>query len=571
VLAGRPRVRGARTALLAVLLGVFSLLLSAGPAAAHAALERTDPEGGTVLPSAPTQIALFFNEPVSLQPKGIRVFDAVGTPVTVSPHVVDERADIVFDEDLAQGTYLVSWRVTSSDGHAISGIFDFSVTQTSEIRFTPTDPEPTTALTTALQVANGINYAALLTTTGLALFMAYLVPRSATSMAATRHRLATLSLAAAALALTATVLLIPLLTLWQSAGSLSELTTADAWAGLRSVAVLAPIPMVAVGLGLVILAQRDDLRRLGAPGDASADATLAPTSLLLGGTALALSSLVINGHTRSYGPTWISFPADLLHVSAAAIWLGSLVGLVVATRRSSRALPAEVADTVARFSGIAVETILVLSVAGVIMSLLILDSLSALLESSWGVTLLIKVGLVAMIMGIALLNRYKLMPRVQREPDSAVAWARLRRLLRLEVIAVLLVVMVTGLLVTKTPIIEATAAESRIPAQTLQSQVPLGSGQLTVSVQPVQRGTNTVTFTLTDADGNPLKVPSAPILKTNYQDLGLGPFEQQVTEVRPGTYTATTELDFTGRWLLSFTIRLEKYGIATPEIGVDIP
>jgi copper transport protein len=543
-------------------LALATLVIGAQPAAAHAALASSDPRNGAVLPTSPSRVVLTFNEPISLQPGGIRVFQGDGTPVRLSATARDNTAAISFEGELASGTYVVSWRVNSADGHAISGAFNFSVVRTSEITFTPAERDPSAALTVALQAVNALTYAGLLLATGLALFSRYVMPAAATSLARTRHRVSTIGTWAAGAAVLGTVASVPLQAAWQAAGTVTTLAETEPWAALTSWSALAPALMVAAGLGLVLWGQRRS------PTEGSRD--LVSAALVVGGTGVALASMALVGHTRSYGPAWVSYPLDVMHVGAAALWLGTLAGVAVACHRSSRARAIDVAETVSRFSSIAVETILALSVAGMILAFLIVDSLPALVESAWGITFLVKVALVALILGLAAANRYLLLPTVQSRPTDEAAWVRLRGLLRVEAGALAAVVAVTGVLVTRSPLIDAEAAPVPQP-RTVREETPVSGGRVVLRVNPVQRGTNTVTLTFLTTSGEALEPVETPHLETTYQDLALGPFDQQLTELGPGRYTATVDLGFSGTWLLDVTARLGKYTSASPRLAVDIP
>lgn len=115
---------------LAALVGVAALVLGgAAPAFAHDGLVGTSPADGATVTSAPDAVELeFTGEPLPL-----------GTLVTVTgpdgAEVSSGDADIsgttvtqAVTPDPAPGAYSVEWRSTSSDGHALSGTFDFTVT-----------------------------------------------------------------------------------------------------------------------------------------------------------------------------------------------------------------------------------------------------------------------------------------------------------------------------------------------------------------------------------------------------------------------------------------------------------
>ena len=133
----KPRVRRTRTrtqlhilvAISAVL--VLGAIALASPASAHALVERTTPQGDETLPTSPEAVTIEFSEPVEVSFGGIRVYDTNANRVDagVAEHV-EGRADAIqapLDDNLPDGTYTVTWRVVSADGHPIDEAFVFHV------------------------------------------------------------------------------------------------------------------------------------------------------------------------------------------------------------------------------------------------------------------------------------------------------------------------------------------------------------------------------------------------------------------------------------------------------------
>ncbi len=129
-----------------VLLGLVS---GATAASAHNSLASTDPADGTTVAAAPATVTLTFNEPAQALGSQIRVTGPDGAVVstgevmlsgsTVAEQLVDARP---------AGTYTVAWRITSTDGHPISGSFTFTATGAAGAS-TTTDPATTDPATTA--------------------------------------------------------------------------------------------------------------------------------------------------------------------------------------------------------------------------------------------------------------------------------------------------------------------------------------------------------------------------------------------------------------------------------------
>ncbi|MER7073328.1 copper resistance CopC family protein [Terrabacter sp. NPDC000476] len=115
-----------------VLLGSVLLALGAlavpGTAWAHDVLERTTPANGTTVDRLPGAVTLTFSEePLAL---GTQVVVTGPTgPVSSGSPVIDGR-DVTqaLAPSAPGGDYTVSYRVTSDDGHPVTGTFSFHAT-----------------------------------------------------------------------------------------------------------------------------------------------------------------------------------------------------------------------------------------------------------------------------------------------------------------------------------------------------------------------------------------------------------------------------------------------------------
>ena len=125
----RHRARGVRRVVAVAALALIIVGAWGTPAFAHAVLQGTDPGSGATVKRSPAAITLTFNEPVEAAALGgIRVFDSraqridVGSP-TNSDGGRKVRAPL---PHLKDGTYVVTWRVVSADGHPVRGAFTFT-------------------------------------------------------------------------------------------------------------------------------------------------------------------------------------------------------------------------------------------------------------------------------------------------------------------------------------------------------------------------------------------------------------------------------------------------------------
>lgn len=143
----------------AAALALAVLLLGAPGAAAHTALVGADPEDGARLGAAPATLRLFFTEPLDGDLVRVQVEGPGG--VDAPEPAVDAATITVPVTDGGPGTYTVSYRVVSEDGHPVSGRTTFTVkgptaTPTpagTTIAGTPIAESPTTVTETPTTIA----------------------------------------------------------------------------------------------------------------------------------------------------------------------------------------------------------------------------------------------------------------------------------------------------------------------------------------------------------------------------------------------------------------------------------
>ncbi|MDQ3459240.1 MAG: CopD family protein [Deinococcota bacterium] len=162
----------------------------------------------------------------------------------------------------------------------------------------------------------------------------------------------------------------------------------------------------------------------------------------LGGLGL-LASLSIVSHSGAMGP--LPFLGDLAHLIGATLWAGALLYFAWAPNwtEAKHAL----VSAVSKVSSLGVFGVAVLTLTGLYTSTLHLYGVEALTTTSYGLTLLAKVGLVLVILAIAGANRWLFMPRLEREGQTS----GLRRAVRLESVLLVAVLGATGVLSTREP------------------------------------------------------------------------------------------------------------------------
>ncbi|WP_405937801.1 copper resistance protein CopC [Streptomyces sp. NBC_00726] len=394
---------GLLTALLGAVLGL--LLAVAAPASAHAALTGSDPQDGAVVATAPTQITLTFSEQVALGTDSIRVLDPSGkrADTKAAPRDLHSGSTVKYGvalrDGLGNGTYTVAWQAVSADSHPVSGAFTFSIGAPSETSVALPDNEAGGGLVgTLYDIARYAAYAGFIVLAGGAAFVLACWQRGAGARPLQRLVVrGWMTLTAATLAM------LLLRSSYTGSGKLGDVLDLD---GLK--AVLDTKPGAALVSRLLLLgasalfvavlfgayAKREDPRE-------KRDLTF---GLAIGGTVIAAGiagTWALAEHASTGIQPGIAMPVDVLHLLAVAAWLGGLVALLTALYRT----PDLTSAAVRRFSTIAFVSVVVLVATGVYQSWRQVGTWSALTGTGYGQLLLVKVGLVAVLVGIASMSR----------------------------------------------------------------------------------------------------------------------------------------------------------------------
>lgn len=148
-----------------------------------------------------------------------------------------------------------------------------------------------------------------------------------------------------------------------------------------------------------------------------------------GAALLLLVSLGWVGHaTEGEGAVRAAHVINqMVHLTAAGLWLGGLVPLGLLLARARRpdgsAYAALACAALPHFSQIGYTAVALLALSGAVNSVFLVGSIEALFGTPYGRLLALKIALFLAMVGLALVNRFRLMPRLR---DAAAAPAALR-------------------------------------------------------------------------------------------------------------------------------------------------
>lgn len=558
----RPYGRAAAVAAAAA----AAALAAPAAASAHAGLLRTQPSASGVVDVPPARVTLTYTEAVEPRFAIVSVTDAGGTRVTAGAPVRSASNPDTLAvplRPLAEGWYLVYWRVVSVDGHPVRGAFTFAVGPNA-------GPAPQfaipsiseTAATPRLVVARWIVFLAVMAAAGLFTLRVAIARPLVERVRGTTLRAVTVAFAvASAVALAATPIYVLLATAqfalrstWDI-GALVPLLRVSAF-GRAFLDLELCFALFVVAAGIAIALDRPDR-----PQRSIAE-------LLAAGGAFAAAAAVIavpgiGGHAAQTSPRGAALAFDWVHVAAGAVWVGGLLGLLVLWRSLPEARRvAGLVVCVPRFSNVAFVSVVALIASGVSASLLHLPTLASLWQTSYGQALLVKIALLAVALLLATVNLLSTRPRLaayRRRPELAPAAAvLLRRLVAAEAVLVAAAVLAAAVLSSLAPpakaLAKASGAVARVGPGPVRHVATKDGYRVELLVEP-NRAAVPNDFTLRVTRGG--KPVRGADVTTNVAmlDMEMGQQGYRLQEVAPGVYRHTAPaLVMVGHWGLSFEV-----------------
>ncbi len=515
-----------------LILSLFLLLTLSAAAFAHAALISAEPADNAILTGSPARFVLTFSEPVA--PLKLTLVAPDGTPRRLSDfHTEGATVSIKAPANLAHGTHVLSWRVVSADGHPVAGSLLFSIGAPSAA---PATTEPIDwPLRAAIWSGKVLLYAGLFLGIGGAFSLAWLARGRDGFRAIAALLLVGLAAAPVSLGLKGLDALDAPLSHWADPAIWrAALSTSLAWTVL--------IAAVALGLGLLSLVLPG--RRL-----------LAAAALAGIGAALAAS-----GHASAAEPQWLTRPLVFLHGTGIAFWTGALLPLGLALKRRSPDAPV----FLARFSRTILPVVAILALSGAGLAVIQVQTPDALLTTAYGRLLTVKLALLAVLFGLAALNRWRLTGPA--EAGNRRSTARLSRSIAAEMLLVLAVFGVAaGWRFTPPPRALAIAA-----AQPAVIHIHTEKAMADLTITPGHTGETTTSIVVMTGDFGPLDAKGVTLVLSK-PDSGIGPLKREAKKPGDGTWRINNlVIPVAGRWTARLDILVSDFDMVQIEAPIDI-
>ncbi len=546
----------------AIVLIVAAFALMPGRAAAHANLAESEPAANSVLETSPERVVIRFTEPLEAALSEIRVLDSQGERVDLGDSALDSNDATVMSVSvgtLDNGTYTVAWvNVSTVDGHRVRGAFLFSVGEplsasaSARIEDQPLLQSPIEPFIRWLVLAAGIALVGVLAFRPLVSTPA-LAGMESGGIVGLRSALSrnTMTLAWVALAvflsMSALRLVIQASVVYDTsptdalAGPAWTLLSETEWGRLWAMRV-----GFAIAAGGVLFAMRGRVEN---------------TALILLAIALGAGALLAisrSSHAAALVDIGgVSMLNDFVHTIAVAVWVGGLFSLALDVPTAIRLLDererrAALSAFIPRFSVVAGLCVAVLALTG-IYSAWTQVTIPEALDTPYGRTLIVKVGLVGAVLAVGAVNLVWVRPRLSSDGRAA-HW--LRRLVAVEVVIAIVILLSVGFLTSLEPARQAASRLGIGVEDSLTFSDTAEGADMTLEVMPGQVGLNTIRIKLRDGFGGPITNVTDARVRLSYLDDDLGETAVSAAQTGEGEFTLADQvIGIAGAWEVALVVQ----------------
>lgn len=551
----------------------ISIMLVMGDryAYAHPVLLESQPANLARLDSAPTEIRMRFSEAVEIGFSRVEVLDSSGNRVDNNDLTYDDGDELrlkVTLKPLQDDIYTVKTRVLSKvDGHVVDYTTIFAVGNVElKVEDIPTlSSKEIVLLPESLARFPGMVGQSIMLGSGIAMLiiarrqLGYIVE----SIHDSRFRM--LLIVAAVAVIASGIAMISVSTVRLESSIVDALTNR-----------YGTIVLVRLGLALILLAALATRNRY-----------TAYASIAVGAVLIASNSLL--SHSAGLAEPFLPTLADFVHNIVASVWVGGLLYMAYTLLPSSRE-DSLLLITIPRFSSMIVLCLAIASITGTMMLFAIESNTALLLNSTYGMLLLIKLGIIGVMTGFGAYNqlihrkgmRNMLIATAGKSKGTAGITGSLNRVfarsVKVESIIGLVLMLVISMIINTVPpegeSIKVLATQpigngidgvvggkvDRLTGYWLDDQV-----RIVLNIEPAMLGENRFILTLTAPDGSILADVSTVKIKTSMPREGIAPVEYQATSIGGGRYTGSITFSTYGSWTVEVLASREgALNIAVP-------
>ena len=501
------------------------------PVSAHGQLDSSSPAPSAVLETAPSEISLDFNEPVTPVARSIEIYNQDGQRIVLGEALLSpDDPSVLIAKDvpaIPNGLYVVAWRAVSNDGHAIEGAYSFQIGASAPIVATSdlianvlSGQDGPRGLSWLMGVAKFLGFL------GLCLVLGCLAMLAGGSISS-RRVISFVGVGWIFAAVGALVLFVaqgP----YTIAGTWSDLFDTSLWSDVYATRLgkaLVVRELLLLSLIVLIWSLRGNFAR-------SLTSWWRSTTLLVGvGIVLTFSA---SGHPSASSLAGIAVFVDALHVSSVILWVGGLI--VVACGGVMRSVHADV--VVRRFSRMATFAIPTAVLTGLWQTWHLVPAISDITQTTWGKALLIKTCFVIAAVTLGGFARWL----VQRGEGNSI-----HRIIVVEFLIATVVLRVTAGMLAKSP--EVTEANAVFSTQLVEGGTIVG-----IAVTPGRVGNNEIHVTISTPSGT-LSPVEGVTMRLTLPGSEVPTITAAVSELGPNHFVGALSILTAGTWTLEILVQ----------------
>jgi copper transport protein len=213
--------------------------------------------------------------------------------------------------------------------------------------------------------------------------------------------------------------------------------------------------------------------------------------------------------------------------------------------------------------------VVAIAVTGVVQAYIDVRSFHGLLHTTYGALIIVKVALLASLIGLGWVNRGRVIPalgRIVGDGQSPGAIGSLaRRTMRGELLLMMCVFGVTAALISYSPPIDAASGP-------FSTTTTIGAAELQMTVEPAEVGLNTIHIYLINAkDGTQFTATKELMVTARLPSKGIGPLTLEPIRAGPGHYVLNSAvLSPGGTWDIELMDRTSEFEQHNRKVKVPI-
>ena len=294
------------------------------------------------------------------------------------------------------------------------------------------------------------------------------------------------------------------------------------------------------------------------------------TGALTVGAIAAIGSFLVTGHAATAAPVWLMATVVAIHLFATAFWFAALYPLY----KTTQATDASAAGAVmTKFSIWAMISVGAIVLSGVVMSAVQVETLEKLTNNDYGMRLIRKLILVAIILGLATYNKFALTPALERGDIAAAP--KIRRTIRIEYALYVLVLGAAMTLTLTTPpraiMAPGAAGGMAMGGDAYKTTAQADGYSVDLEITPAKAGENMIMVTVKGKDGQPITTLADLEITGNLQSAGISDVLVKGQNLGNGMWHVTfKEMIIPGDWSLQIAAFVNDFDKVTFEATAPI-